>query len=287
MTEGVLDRRDALGEAHELTVVEPPKRWPGLALGELWRLRRICLVLARRNLMVRYRQTAIGAAWSLLQPILLMIVFSVFFGLLARTPTGGLAYPVFFFLGLVPFQMASKILNEGSMSVVSNAALVSRVYFPRVYFPTSVALAALVDLALEFVAVIVLLVAFSVMPNSNIVFLPLFVAVAWVAGLGLSLWLSALNVAYRDIAQLLPFLSQMLMFLSPIIYSSTLIPEPYRVLYFANPLAFVIEGFRWALAGAPAPPVYAWVVGPLVAVALLLTGYMFFRKREPTFADFV
>ncbi len=287
MKEAVLDPHQALPETPELTIVEPPKRWPGLGLGELWRLRQICLVLAKRNLMVRYRQTVVGAAWSLLQPILLMIVFTVFFGLWGRGDAEGMPFPVFFLLGLVPNQMVTKVLNEGSMSVVSNAGLVTRVYFPRAYFPTSVAIAALVDLFLALVAVAALLIAFNVYPGTNIVFVPPLIALAWFSGLGLAYLLSALNVVYRDIAQLLPFLSQLLMFLSPIIYPSTIIPEPYRMVYFANPMALVVEGFRWALADGPAPPGYAWIIGPLVAAVILFSGYILFRKREPTFADFV
>ena len=270
-----------------MTVIVPPAAWPGLGLGEFWRLRRICFVLTRRNLMVRYRQTLVGAGWSLLQPILLMIVFTVFFGFLGRGLTENLPFPVFYLLGLVPFQMMSKILSEGSSSVVSNSTLVTRVYFPRAYFPTSVALASLTDFLLALIPVAVLLLAFNDLPGLNIVFAPLFIAVAWIAGLGLAYWLSALNVAYRDIAQLMPFLTQLLMFLSPIIYTSRLIPEPYRWVYFLNPLAMVVEGFRWSLANGPGLPVYAWVLGPAVAVLLLCTGYIFFRGREPLFADYV
>src|SRR3954454_16764924 len=290
MKEGALARQPAAGGANaglELTVIEPPKRWPSLDLAELWRLRRICFVLARRNLMVRYRQTAIGAGWSLLQPLLLMTVFTVFFGLLGRGVTEGLPFPVFYLLGLVPYQMVSKMLNEGSVSVVANGTLLTRVYLPRVYFPTSVALAVLVDFALSLVAVAALLLLYQIVPGPTIVFAPLLVAVAWIAGVGISCWLSALNVAYRDVAQLIPFLTQLLMFVSPVIYPSSIIPEPYRTLYFLNPFALVVEGFRWALANAPAPPLYAWVLGPLVAVILLVTGYVFFKKREPTFADYV
>ena len=273
--------------AMPVTVIEPPKRWPGFGLGEFWRLRRICFVLTRRNLMVRYRQTVIGAAWSLLQPILLMIVFTVFFGFLGRGLTEGLPFPVFYLLGLVPYQMVSKILSEGSASVVSNSALVTRVYFPRAYFPTSIALASMTDFLLALIPVAILLLVFGALPGPDIVFAPLFVAIAWIAGLGAAYWLSALNVAYRDITQLMPFLTQLLMFLSPIIYTSTLVPEPYRTLYFLNPLAMVVEGLRWSLANGPELPPYAWILGPTVAVFLLLTGYVFFRKRELLFADYV
>lgn len=294
--EAAVDRgRDAMPSSVEaeypsagsLTIIRPPRRWPGLGLAELWRFRAICFVLAKRNLMVRYRQTLVGASWSLLQPIMLMVLFTVFFGLLARLPSGGLPYPVFFFLGLLPWQMVAKILTEGSTSVVANASLVTRVYFPRAYFPTSVALSSLVDLALTTVALAILLAIFGIIPGPTVALAPVFVAIAWVAGLGVTYWLSALNVAYRDITQMLPFLAQLWMFSSPIIYPSTIIPEPYRALYFLNPMAFVIDGFRWAVAGAPVPPVEGWLLGPAVAGLLLLSGYLVFRQREPTFSDLV
>ncbi|MEA2621187.1 MAG: lipopolysaccharide transport system permease protein [Chloroflexota bacterium] len=275
------------GTSGAVTTIVPPTTWPGLGLDELWRLRAICVVLARRNLKVRYRQTLVGGAWAVLQPILLMGVFTIFFGLLARTPSGGLPYPVFFYLGLLPWQMVSKILAEGSASVVANAALVTRVYFPRVYFPTSVALASLVDLAFGFGALAVLLVIFGIVPGWPVVFLPLFVAVAWASGLGVAYWLSALNVAYRDVAQLLPFLAQLWMFASPVIYSSSIVPEPYRALYHLNPIALSVEGFRWAVGGAAPPPPEAWILGPFMAALLLVSGYLFFRKRERTFSDLV
>jgi len=258
-----------------------------LGLREAWRYRSICLVLARRNLMVRYRQTVIGVGWVVIQPILLMIVFTVFFGLLGRFPSDGLPYPVFFFLGLLPWQMVAKIMSEGSTSVVANSTLVTRVYLPRVYFPTSVAMASLVDLAFASVALAIMLAVFGIVPGPMVVIVPVLIATALMAGLGMAYWLSALHVAYRDVGQLLPFLTQLWMFASPIIYPSSMIPEPYRVVYFLNPMALVIGGFRWAFGGAPPPPAYAWALGTSVAGLILVTGYMFFRHREPTFSDLV
>ncbi|CAN5636162.1 ABC transporter permease [soil metagenome] len=269
------------------TVIKPAGRWQGWGLDELWRHRRICLVLARRNLMVRYRQTVVGAGWAIIQPTLLMLTFTVFFGFLSRIPSAGLPYPVFFLLGLVPWQMVSKIVNEGSTSVVANGALVTRVYLPRAYFPTSVALASLVDLALVSLVLVVFLAAFGIVPGATVAVVPLFVLVAWVAALGVAYWLSALNVAYRDITQMLPFLIQIWMFATPIIYPASLIPEAFRALYFLNPLAFVVSGFRWAVAGVDIPPLEAWLLGPAVAALLLVSGYAFFRHRERTFADLI
>lgn len=288
---GVIAKRVGIGfesGVEELpTIIRPPRGWPGLGLDELWRMRSICLVLTKRNLMVRYRQTIIGAAWSVLQPILLMLVFTIFFGLLARLPTDNLPYPVFFYLGLLPFQMVSKILTEGSTSVVNNAALVTRVYFPRAYIPTSVALASLVDLLFGSIALVLLLVAFRIVPGPAVLAVPFLVVVGWAAALGVAYWLSSLNVAYRDITQLLPFLSQLWMFGSPVMYPSSIIPASFKAIYFLNPIALVIEGFRWAIGNAPAPPAEAWIVSPIMAALLLISGYIAFRKRESTFSDIV
>ncbi len=271
---------------HGLTVIRPPTGWPSLALRELWRYRAICLVLARRNLMVRYRQTLIGAAWAVIQPVALMTVFTVFFGLLARLPSNGLPYPVFFLSGLVIWQIVNKTLNEGSTSVVGNATLVTRVYFPRIYFPVSVALASLVDLVFGLVALGIVLLLFGIMPH-QVALIPVACLIAWITGLGVTLALSAINTAYRDVAQMLPFLAQMWMFASPIIYPSSLIPESVRLLYFLNPIALAIETFRHAVAGTPLPSPAAWLVGSAVAMLLLVGGYLIFRHREPTFADVV
>jgi homopolymeric O-antigen transport system permease protein len=237
--------------------------------------------------MVRYRQTVLGAAWTILQPVLLMLVFTVFFGLFARTPTQGVPFAVFYLLGLVPWQVVSRILNEGSGSVVSNAGLLNRVYFPRVYYPAAVALASLADLLFGLVALAVVLVIFRTAPGAQIVVLPVFVAVALATSLGLALVFSALNAAYRDIAQLLPSLTQLFFFASPILYPSAIVPAQYRLLYHLNPIALVIDGFRWIFAGTPAPAPEYWVAGISMATLMLSGGYLFFRHREPTFADVV
>jgi lipopolysaccharide transport system permease protein len=187
----------------------------------------------------------------------------------------------------MPWQMVVKNLNEGTTSVISNAGLVTKVYFPRAYFPISVALASLVDLALASGALVLLMVIFHIVPGPQILALPVLVAVGWTTALGSALLLSSINVAYRDISQLLPFLTQVWMFGSPIIYPSSLIPESFRLLYFLNPIALVAEGFRWAVAGAPAPRLSEWLVSVTMAIVLLLVGYLVFRRREPYFADIV
>ncbi|HUG48511.1 MAG TPA: ABC transporter permease [Candidatus Limnocylindria bacterium] len=269
------------------TVIRPPGRWPGLGLGELWRQRSICLVLAKRNLKVRYRQTLLGAGWAVLQPMILMLVFTVFFGLLARLPSDGLPYPVFFFTALAIWQVAAKVLNEGSASVVANAALVNRVYFPRTYFPVSVALASLVDLAFNGLALAILLLAFGYAPSLPLIVVPVLVALMYATSLGVAFWLSAINVAFRDVAVLLAFVTQLWFFSTPIIYPASIIPEQYEALYYLNPMALVVTALRWALVGAPAPPLEAWPLGIGVVALLLVSGYLFFRQREQTFSDVI
>ena len=269
------------------TIIRPPTRWPGLHLAELWRFRSICIVMAERSLKVRYRQTVIGAGWAILQPLLLMVVFTVFFTLLQRFPSEGLPYPVFFLLGLLPFQLASKILNEGSASVVANGALVNRVYFPRAYFPIATAISSLVDLLFGLIPLAALLLLFGIVPGWDVIFAPLFAAIALFTSLGIALWLSALNAQYRDITQIIPFVTQLWMFSSPVIYPSSIIPEHWRWLYFLNPMVCVIDGFRWAFAGAPAPGPLECAEGVVVMCILLVSGYVFFRKRESTFSDVV
>jgi lipopolysaccharide transport system permease protein len=285
--------RDARAEqariaaAERPAVIRPPGRWPGLGLEELRRFWSICVVLAKRSLMVRYRQTVIGAAWTLLQPLTMMVVFTVFFGLVSRFPTEGIPYPVFVYIGLLAYAVVAKILNEGSQSVAANADLINKIYFPRAYFPISIALASLVDLLFSIVALAILLLIYGIVPGPAVLLTPLMIALAVVAALGVSFWLSALNAEYRDITQLLPFLSQLWMFTSPIIYPSNIIPPDYLNLYWLNPLAAVVEGLRWALAGTAAPPPEAWIIGTTVAVFVLVTGYVFFRSREPRFSDVV
>ncbi len=244
-------------------------------------------MLAQRSLKARYRQAFLGAAWTLLQPILLMIVFTVFFGLFARVPTQGIPYPVFYFLGLLPWLIVARVVNEGSASVVANSALVTRVYFPRIYLPLATGIGALVDFSFGSLALAVLLTIYWIVPGVGVLLLPLVVLVALAAGLGVSFWLSALNASYRDIAQLLPSIVQVWFFASPILYPSSIIPEGVRTLFYLNPMALVIDAFRSAFAGSPAPPAEAWVLGMAVAAAMLGSGYLFYRQRERTFADVV
>lgn len=269
------------------THIRPPSRWPGLGLREAWRYRSLCMVLSRRLLKVRYRQTAIGIGWAVGQPMMMMVVFTIFFGMLARIDTDGVPYPVFYFSALAVFGVMSKILSEGSQAIITNSALVDRVYFPRIYLPAAVAFSSLVDLAANGVALAVLLVLYGIVPTWGVVLLPWLLLVGLGTALGLSLWLGALNVAYRDVQVILPVLTQVWFFATPIIYPADLVPPEWQSLYYLNPAALTITGVRWAVTGTGAPPPEAWVLGTVVGAVILVTGYIFFRQRQATFADVV
>jgi lipopolysaccharide transport system permease protein len=267
--------------------IRPSSGWPGLALDEVWRLRRVCFVLAQRLLKVRYRQAAVGIAWALIQPILLAAAFTIFFGLLARIPSHGVPYPLFFFSGLILWQVTAKLLSEGSNSLLSNAVLVTRIYFPRIYMPAAVALSTLVDLTFNSIALLLLMLYFGYLPTAQIVLVPLILVIVYAASLGLAFFFSALNVAFRDVSVLVPFITQIGFFLSPLIYPASLVPEQYHLFYFLNPMALAITAFRSVLLDTPAPAPDSWLVGSAMAALLLISGYIFFRKREGTFADLI
>jgi lipopolysaccharide transport system permease protein len=258
-----------------------------LNLKDLWEYRELLYFLVWRDIKVRYKQTALGAAWAILQPVLTMLVFTLFFGRLAKVPSDGIPYPVFAYTALLPWQLFLFALNESSNSLVGNQNLVTKVYFPRLVIPLSSLLAGLVDFAISFCVLVVLMVYYHITPTKAVVWLPAFLLFALATALSVGLWLSALNVRYRDVRYTTPFLTQFWMFATPIAYSSTLIPEPWRKWYGLNPMAGVVEGFRWALLGKSAGPgLMLWV--SLAAVLLLLTGGLFyFRRMESTFADIV
>ena len=269
-----------------MTVRRAPGRWPGLALAELWRFRDVCLVLAKRNLKVRYKQTLLGATWAILQPLALMIAMTIFFGIIGRMPRqGDVPFPVFFLCGVVIWHASSRLLSQATVSVVQNKALIEKVYFPRVYFPLASTLVSTVDLFFGLLALAGVLVVFQVVPTWQIVTSLIFFVVAFATVLGVGLWLSSLNARYRDVGQFQPFLTQVWFYASPILYPAAFVPEPFYTWYFVNPIAFAITGFRWAVAGLPAPPPEAWIMSPLIAAGLLVSGYIVFRLREPTLDD--
>jgi lipopolysaccharide transport system permease protein len=266
-------------------VIRPAGGGSALDLSDLWRYRELIGFLTWRDISVRYKQTALGAAWAILQPFFTMVVFSVFFGRLGRIPSDGIPYPLFTFCALLPWQLFAYALSESSNSLVANQSLVTKVYFPRLVIPLASTLSGLVDFAIALVVFAGMLVFYRVTPTPAIAFLPAFVALALLAAISVGLWLSALNVQYRDVRYTLPFLTQFWLFATPIAYPSSMIPERWRALYGLNPMAGVVEGFRWALLGLPRPSFALMSVSAVVVLLLLAGGLSYFRAMERTFAD--
>ncbi len=268
--------------------IDPPAGWPHLQLRELWEYRDLAYLLVWRDIKVRYKQTVIGAAWAILQPFLAMVVFSVVFGQLARLPTDGIPYPVFAYSALVPWTYFTHALTKSIGSVVDQRAMVTGVYFPRLILPIAAVVAGFVDFLIAFVVLLLLMLWYGLMPTVAVLTLPLFVLLAVATAMGVGLWLAALNVHYRDIAYAVPFLIQLWLFVTPIAYPSSLIPRPWRALYALNPMAGVVEGFRWALLGSGnQPPGTVVLVSATAVAALLVGGLYYFRRTEETFADVI
>ncbi|MET0153180.1 MAG: ABC transporter permease [Candidatus Binatia bacterium] len=267
--------------------IRPSSMSLSAALGELWAHRELLAFFAWRDLKVRYKQTALGVAWALLQPLFMMIVFSVFFGNLAKVSSDGLPYPIFAYCGLLPWQLFAYALTNAANSLVSNERLVTKVYFSRVTLPISSVLAGLVDFAIAFALLLVLMAYYGCAPSGGIVALPFFLLLAVGAAMAAGLGLSALNVRYRDIRYALPFLTQVWLFVTPIAYPSSLVPEGWRTLYALNPMVSVVDGFRWALLGAPSPGATTVAASTLVAAAGLLASMRYFLRVERGFADVV
>jgi len=267
--------------------IEASHGWSSLNLRELWEYRELLYVLTWRDIKVRYKQSALGAAWAVLQPLLTMIVFTIVFGRLARMPSDGIPYPVFVFAALLPWQLFALVLTRAGNSLVVNQQLITKVYFPRLFIPLSTVLGGLVDFGIAFVILVGMLVFYGIAPTAAILTLPLFLALAVATSLAMGLWLSALNVRYRDVVHTLPFLTQFWFFATPITYPSSLVPEAWRPLYGLNPMVGVVEGFRWALLGQTAGVGPLVLVSATVVVMLLIGGLWYFQRMERTFADVV
>ena len=271
-------------EAASTIVIRPSRGWVSLDLRDLWRYRELLYFLTWRDIKVRYKQTIFGAAWAILQPFFTMIVFSVFFGRLVRVPSDGIPYPIFAYSGLLPWQLFSQAVTRSGNSLVSNRHLITKIYFPRLAIPISAVLPGLVDFGIAFVVLLVMMVYYHIAPTVAVLTLPFFLLLAVAAALGVGLWLSALNLKYRDVGYTIPFLTQFWLFATPVLYPSSLIPEKWQALYGLNPMAGVVEGFRWALLGkAPPGPFLAISVGAVML--LLIGGLYYFRRMEKTFAD--
>jgi lipopolysaccharide transport system permease protein len=268
-------------------VIKAEGSWRSLGLREAWQYRELLFFLTWRDVKVRYKQTYLGVAWAVLQPVLTMIVFSVVFGRVAKLPSHGVPSPLFTYAALLPWQLFANALAQSSNSLVNNQALLTKVYFPRVLIPSASVLAGVIDFAVACVVLFGLMLFYGFYPTARVLVLPALVLLAIGAAVAVGIWLSALNVRYRDVRYTVPFLTQFWLFASPVAYSSEVVPERYRVLYSLNPMASVVDGFRWALFGAEPPSATAWIGGCLAMAVLLVSGLIFFRRVETTFADVV
>jgi lipopolysaccharide transport system permease protein len=270
-----------------VTRIRPRRGWTDLGLSELWEYRELLYFLTWRDVKVRYKQTVLGAAWAIIQPFFTMVVFSLFFGRLAKVPSDGVPYPLFAFAALVPWTFFANALTQSSNSLVQSSNLITKVYFPRLAVPIASVMGGVVDFVLAFAVLLLMMLYFGLVPTAHVLWLPLLLLLALVTSLAVGLWLSALNVQYRDVRYVVPFLTQFWLFCTPIAYPSSLLDEPWRTVYALNPMVGVVEGFRWALLGtdtAPGPMVFA---SSFVAVILFVTGAIYFRRMERNFADVV
>lgn len=272
-------------------VIEPSNRLFSLQLRTLWQYRELLYFLVWRDLKVRYKQTALGVLWVVLQPVISMVIYSVLFGRLLSVPTGGIPYPIFVFAALLPWNYFAGSITKSSTSLVINSNLITKVYFPRILVPMSGVLSGLSDFFISFLFLAVLMIYYQIQLTPNILFLPGFLFLAIITALGTGLWLSALNVRFRDVNYLIPFLVQVWMYATPVIYGSSLIPEQYRFILGLNPMTSVVEGFRWCLLG----PLYEseqlqgsmFILSIIISFVLMISGLIFFRKTEKTFADII
>jgi lipopolysaccharide transport system permease protein len=268
-------------------VIQPSKGWISLRLGDLWEYRELLYFLVWRDIKVRYKQTILGAAWAIIQPFFSMVVFSLFFGKLARMPSDGIPYPIFAYAGLVPWTFFANGLSQSANSLVDSANLIRKIYFPRLTIPIANVLAGLVDFFLAFLVLLAMMAWYRIYPTERLIWLPLFLLLALVTALAVGLWLSVLNVEYRDVRYTVPFITQFWMFATPIVYPSSLLNEPWRTIYGLNPMVGVVEGFRWALLGTKTAPGPTIMVSAAASLLLLIGGAFYFRRMEKTFADVV
>lgn len=268
-------------------IIEPPRGWTALDLKELWQYRELLFFLAWRDIKLRYKQTALGAAWAILQPLLTMIVFSVIFGELAKLPSDGIPYPIFTYTALLPWQLFAFALANSSNSLINSQNLISKVYFPRLIIPLASTLAGVLDFVIAFLVLLCMMAYYRVVPTLAILYLPFFLLLALLSALAVGIWLSALSVEYRDVRYIVPFLTQLWMYATPIAYASSLIPEEWRLLYGLNPMTGVVDGFRWALLGMEIQNSLVIGVSAIVVLAMFISGLYYFRQMENNFADVI
>ncbi len=268
-------------------VIQPRKGLFQLDLGSIWNSRELLYFLIWRDVLTRYKQTAIGAAWVVLQPLINMVLFTLIFSRLAKIPSDGIAYPVFAFTALLPWAYFAQALTKTSGSIVGSSNLVTKIYFPRLLIPLAACIAPVVDLVFSFLVLLVLMACYGIAPTWAILYLPVFLGLAIITALAVGLWSSALNVRYRDVGSIIPFVAQIWMYASPVAYPVSVVPEKWRLLYSLNPMVGVIEGFRWALLGKQSPDFSAMAVSAAVVTVLLAGGIVYFKKMEQSFADVI
>lgn len=268
-----------------MTVIKATAARRTFNLCELWQYRVLLYFLIWRILKVRYKQTVVGAAWAILQPLSMMIVFSVFLGALVHVPSDDIPYPLLVFSGLVPWTLFANGMAQAAGSVISNGNLITKVYFPRLIIPIAPVLAALLDFVMAFIVLVIVMLFYGYVPTINVVWLPVFLLLIFITGLGMGFWLSALYVRYRDIYHLIPILTQAWFFSTPVTYPGSLVPESWRTLYHLNPMAVSVEGFRWGLFGSQAPSLLYIGLSTIIALLLLLSGALYFLRMERTFAE--
>jgi homopolymeric O-antigen transport system permease protein len=267
--------------------ITPPTRWWILPFGELWDFRELIYFFVWRDIKIRYKQTAIGAAWAVLQPLLTMLIFSLFFGRLAHIPSEGLPYPIFYYSALLPWMYFAAAMQNATSTIVENQRVITKVYFPRLALPLASILSGLVDFGVSFLMFVVLMIYYGIRPTTAVIWFPAFILLAILTALGVGLWLSALNALYRDVRYVLPFLVQFWLFASPVAYPASLVPPKWRWLYGLNPMAGVIEGVRWSLTGHTSSPGRLIFVSAAAVLVLLVSGLAYFQKVETTVADVV
>jgi lipopolysaccharide transport system permease protein len=282
-----MEKRQQHKEATPVIYLKPSKGWLSIDFNELWRYRELIYFLTWRDIKVRYKQAVLGIAWALLQPVLTVLIFTVVFGVLLQTPSQGLPYPLFAISALLPWQLFANALQRSSISLVGNANLITKIYFPRLAIPLSSVMAALVDFGVSFIVLIGMMVYYRYLPGWNLLWLPVIILFALLTALAVGLWLSAINVQYRDVQHMVPFIVQVWMYASPIVYPIEIIPAGiWRTLYGLNPMVGVIQSYRWALLGGDQPDA-TMLISIVVVIVLLVSGVYYFRRMEKTFADIV
>jgi lipopolysaccharide transport system permease protein len=273
-------------DSKPVIIIRPTDGWIPIDLKELWDYRELLLTFISRDIKVRYKQTALGAAWAVVQPLFMMVVFTLAFGKLAKIPSDGLPYPLFSYVALLPWMLFSEGIARSTRSMIANSHIMTKAYFPRLILPISGVLSPIIDFLIAFVILLGMMLYYGFVPTINVLFLPAFIVLGIATSLGVGLWFSALNVQYRDFQYTVPFLIQLWLFASPVVYPSSLLPEPYNLLFGLNPMAGVIEGFRWAMLGT-APPSILTLISVLVVLIILVSGALYFRRVESIFADVV